>query len=302
MIDLAEYTRTYQLEMSVNDRAAQAQAGFVKHFEDFRDGRPYSIHVLRDWRKSLMSSMKASSRNRYQNAIKTFFRYLRSIDATDVTEAELREVLRRFPIPSVIPKILNRGELSRIMPAVIEHSRRKRRRHIGIGVALALLTGCRPGEVIKMTGEDVDLQEGYIRVYAGKTRRERRVPVDSPILERMLKRLLRMRDLEQRLFADECAFSQFPYFAWREVCDIAKVKRCPPKILRATHIAHVASSHKFSTYELVGRFGHSEGVSHEYYYQPIKGVTGSSIDFWLGCRDELAAMVDDALESERQRA
>lgn len=297
--DLDAYQRVYKLEHAVTDaRARQAVNGFLRPFVAFCAGRDPTAEILKDWRAHLLHSMKASSRNRYMKAVKAYLSYLHDVEGLKLTPEEVARILKPFKEPSRIPHVWDSDQLRKLLPAVVTHANRPKRENLGIGVLLMLCAGLRPGEAISLRRQDIDLKHSWMNVFASKTQKERRIPLDSPALLDLFSRLWKKREPEETWFKPGNNYRQIPFEPWRELLQIAKLKKEPPKILRATHVAHVASSHRFSTYELTGRFGHSEKISHQFYYQPMPDVQGDNVDQWLGCAAELQKLVDHIVRAE----
>ena len=149
-------------------------------------------------------------------------------------------------------------------------------------LALGLLTGARPGEILRMKPEHHQPTRGLL-VYATKTGRERVIPLgDNPELAMLLS--------GARATPTYCA--GFGTFHWDTLCKAALGRTINRKLLRSTHSSYVASSGKIKTeFEYMSRLGHSVDVANAHYRSMITGVTGDTVCEWLGAPNEIRSLV-----------
>ena len=154
-------------------------------------------------------------------------------------------------------------------------------RPVATFLALGLLTGARPGEILRMKPEHHQPTRGLL-VYATKTGRERVIPLgDNPELAMLLS--------GARATPTYCA--GFSTFHWDTLCKAALGRTINRKLLRSTHSSYVASSGKVSEFAYTSRLGHSLDVANSYYRSMISGVAGDTVCEWLGSPNEIRYLV-----------
>ena len=125
--------------------------------------------------------------------IKTFCRFL-------VEEGYLEEdPSERIPVPKVgrrLPQALTKEEIRKLFRAMEGGTRTDRRNEVLFH--LLYVCGLRIGEGVKIRLEDVDLQEGTLRVI-GKGNKERRLYL-KPMTVRLLRKYIKENDITDFLF------------------------------------------------------------------------------------------------------
>jgi integrase len=108
--------------------------------------------------------------------IRRFAEYLAVFDSR--TERLVpRALLRARGIPA--PRILDDGELARLLAAARGGSPRHPLRGLTLSTIMGLLasTGLRSGEAFRLDRADVDLERGHLQIRLTKFRKDRLVPV-----------------------------------------------------------------------------------------------------------------------------
>ena len=152
--------------------------------------------------------LKEASVKRRMACLKAMYRWLEREGTLEVNPFHRLELNIR--LPKRLPRSLTRGELQALLgaahralglgsgPAALERmTRRIRRRRFNDLTALVALellfgTGMRVGELVSITRERLDLEEGVVAIL-GKGERERRVFVAEPALQKLLAAYLAAR-------------------------------------------------------------------------------------------------------------
>lgn len=119
-------------------------------------------------------------------------------------------------------RIFSRDEMRSILEAVdrLPYKPRWPLRHIVLPELFRVLYGCglRVGEATRLRVRDVDLTEGVLRILQGKFRKDRLVPVASPLRDRLMKysRALGPREPDDPFFPS-CRRKQFEGYGCRGI-------------------------------------------------------------------------------------
>lgn len=283
-----------------------------------------TLDDLGDFRKRMAKTdLQNKSINRAMDAARACLNHMRREGFIHLPKDDIGEALKHYDVGSKVNRVLDRDELRRLIKALAKRDDPSRkadvRREITQGpragsvqtfkqsfvkgrkpltpfVALALLTGARPGEIEALTVDDVREGHGNILIRASKTDNEREVPWhDSPLLRELA---LSLRDnpvgknglLVGTVKRDRVArlgkAAKIDLFTDKRGETRSKVNR---QLLRRTCIAHVAAGSTEGEGLLTFRFGHNTATSIKYYRRALHGINerGSTVEQWLGIEDEL---------------
>ncbi len=155
-----------------------------------------TLYAIEDWIGSNhRDGRKPITLNSYWRKLRSFFTYLET--HCDIPSPFTG--LRQPAVPARIPKAMAPAECRRILDAAANipwENAFDRTRAVAM-MAIALFAGLRRAEILKLQYVDVDVQEGLIRVIAGKGRgrgKDRAVPI-APDLRTILVSFLRERRL-----------------------------------------------------------------------------------------------------------
>lgn len=163
--------RDHLVEKGYSGHTIKSYQNDLRHFFTALEGRPINKvrgETLRSYLASLYPGRQSVSVARKVSTLKSFFRFLvrRGIMTTSPAEE-----ISLPKLPKKIPRFLGVDEAFQLMEAA------KSKRDSAI---LELLYGCglRVGELVGLKRNDLDLDEGWIRVL-GKGKKERMVPLGS---------------------------------------------------------------------------------------------------------------------------
>lgn len=258
--------------------------------------------------------LASATRNRHLNAVRAMLHVARGADCIRMSSDDINEQLKPFKVVDQKPTILTQRELRRILRYLPEYDLQ---RHIagrdnkaayqnpqkmrtgtarfkpwGPFVLLAMLTGARPGEVLRIRHGDTDWERGVLGIHDSKRSKFRELPLaDSPCLQQVIRGLEARVEYGGFLCADKDP-NRLPVFnrkAWDRFRGFIGLADLNAKDLRSTCVAHVASASKSTEYMLTERFGHSVKVSVRHYRQPQHGAAnrGESVEDWLGIANEM---------------
>lgn len=181
---LAEFDRHLSQTLGLAVASRQRYCLFVRRFLDGFCG-----DTVPDWSKLRANHLAAfvrqeaarrqrNARNAPITAIRALLRYL-------VSQGEIRDGLHAA-IPTIrqwkhasLPKRLSTDEIERIVTAARKHASQGLRNH-AVVLLLARL-GLRAAEVMTLSLDDIDWTDGYLLIRAGKSRRERRLPLSPEV-------------------------------------------------------------------------------------------------------------------------
>ncbi|MCC7510968.1 MAG: tyrosine-type recombinase/integrase [Planctomycetes bacterium] len=155
---------------------------------------------------------------------------------------------------------------------------------------LLALTGCRLGEALGLTWEDVDLERGRVTIRAQKTGRTRVLPLvgapEGDVAPNFLDLLKAWRkEAPKAVFVlphNGTDLPVFPKSAWQMVNERAELNRIGPQMLRQNFTSYAASLGIPSTVAALWQ-GHSAGVAERHYRaQVLERLPGSSIEESMG--------------------
>jgi len=162
---------------------------------------------------------------------------------------------------------------------------------------LLALTGCRLGEALSLTWEDVNLERGRVTIRAQKTGRTRILPLigapEGDVAPEFLDLLKAWRkEAPEAVYVlphNGTAEPVFSKSAWQMVNARAKLDRIGPQMLRQNFTSYAASLGIPSTVAALWQ-GHSTGVAERHYRaQVLERHNGRSIEEAMGLAD-LCAM------------
>ena len=127
-------------------------------------------------------------------------------------------------------------------PRLLEACRSSRDRRLYPLVLLALATGARRGELLRLKWQDIDLDRGIAVLHETKNDLRRSVPITGPA-SNALGELGRVRSMRSDLiFASSDGSTVFPRWAWQEALKSAKVEGFRFHDLRHSAASYLAMS------------------------------------------------------------
>lgn len=193
-----------------------------KHLEYFYQFDEITIEILHQYvlyRRS--AGVKNSTINRELNVIRSAFNYyLKHKD-----DANFKNRFNGFRLfeDDYIPRFLNASECSKLLT----ESKRYGNFYLHDYILLLLNTGCRSGELLKLTWENVYLNDRYFIVRNSLSKNEK--TVYKPLNDSAITALLRMRNHRKWVFYNEKTNDHYRTFYKRfssavERADIGKVR------------------------------------------------------------------------------
>jgi integrase/recombinase XerD len=171
-----QFINYLRIERGLADNTIQSYSRDLTRFFQYLEDR--SLSPLRLSRDQIMDyvvligkGLSARSVARNLSTIKTFFRFLSAEGAIKNNPARLLETPR---IARRLPKILNRGEVERLISQPDTSKARGQRDRAMLEVLYA--TGLRVSELVGLKVLSVNLEAGYVRTL-GKGSKERAVPI-----------------------------------------------------------------------------------------------------------------------------
>lgn len=287
---IAAYAKTHGSPQSVS-----AVRLWVPMFTDYINARPDGLTApaLQGFREHLIDEdYKPSSINRAIGAVRGYLKHLRIRGAMPIDSELVSLALPPAKLQAMMPVVLTREEIVKLVEGACANELFGCERHLVMAddvwrptvmfLALGLLTGMRPGEILRCSPEHHQPARGLM-VYATKTGRERCIPLsDNPELAALL---------------SGAGSGMEPYcvgFSTRGFDDLCRAtlgRTINRKVLRSTHSSYVASSGKVSEFMYCARLGHTLEVANAHYRSPIQGVTGDTVAEWYGCADKIRSLV-----------
>jgi len=171
-----QFINYLRIERGLADNTIQSYSRDLTRFFQYLEDR--SLSPLRLSRDQIMDyvvligkGLSARSVARNLSTIKTFFRFLSAEGTIKNNPARLLETPR---IARRLPKILNRGEVERLISQPDTSKARGQRDRAMLEVLYA--TGLRVSELVGLKVLSVNLEAGYVRTL-GKGSKERAVPI-----------------------------------------------------------------------------------------------------------------------------
>lgn len=277
-LDPAKYLKAYASTHS-STQSVNAVKLWVPMFCAYIDGQADGLSAgnLAGFREHLVSEGYApSSINRAIGAVRGYLKHLRLRGDLLIDSELVSLALPPAKQARMVPVVLTREEIGKLCNAATNKG-------VATFLALGLLTGMRPGEILRCKPSDYHPSRGLL-VYATKTGRERCIPLsDNPDLAMLLSSGGQGDD-------PYCGFS-FSTRHFEAMCKAAIGRVLNRKVLRSTHSSYLASSGKVSEFSYCSRLGHGLEVANEHYRSMIQGVTGDTVAQWLGCEPEIQALV-----------
>lgn len=203
---------------------------------------------VRAWIQSLAeASYRASSISRKLSAIKQFARFLVSEGRITLDFSELLQAPKHR---RAVPESLSSDEIERLLSAPSRHSAQGLRDRALL--ELMYSSGLRISELCQLTLQDVDEEEAFVKVVAGKRGKDRLVPVGRQALEALRTYLVQARPqlvgggTGSFLFLSSRggALSRKTVWYWiREYAKRADIKKpVKPHLLRHSFATHLLSN------------------------------------------------------------
>jgi integrase len=175
-----DHKRSYGIEFYYVDRTLVPFFGRLRLTEI----NPIRVELFKQ--KRLRDGLKKSSINREIGLLKSMLNRavkLGTIGAHPAEGVKLFEV----DDPSVSDRVLSSEEETRLLTACDESELRYRAPHLKLVILVALYTGLRRGEILRLRWSDIDFEKGRLRVLKSKSRAGRRhVNLNSMLHGRLL--------------------------------------------------------------------------------------------------------------------
>lgn len=272
------------------------------------------LNQYRAWLSRTGGALSPATKNRHLTAAKALLTWSRRQGYTRLTSDDIADSLFPFREEVRQPRVLSESQLRRLVAAVHKHdaaryfaSREDKSAYftgkpeqpgtsrfapLAPFVTLALLTGARPGEVLALKWEDVDLERQEVRIWGSKTGRQRAITLeDCPLLREFLA-ALKLRSKGQSHVCGDTE-SGGPRVirrtSWQRLARMAQLAGLPRKALRSTCVSYLANRSPYSEAALSLRFGHGADVSKRHYRAAVAGYRSEAvtIEAWLGVENIL---------------
>lgn len=261
---LLKYLHNLQ-DVTPSKASRNAAALWLRKFDAVVRDNPITTKTLMAFRDSLKHYAPASA-NRGIAVVRAFLKHQR-LCGEPLPDSELcAEALKPYKVVTSVPRFLSGSEIAALCNT-------RAPRPVETFLALGLLTGARPGEILAMQPAHHRPTQGLV-VYAPKTRRERIVPLHD---SQSLASLLSCGGGGDAAYCDG-----FKITAWGHLTTAALGRKVPPKILRSTWSSYAASSGKIPERLYAARAGHGIDVAYQFYAAPLQGVTGDTVEEWYG--------------------
>ncbi len=183
-VEIERYLVHLEEGRNASTHTIRAYSADLVHLAGFLEGHGISAAAeittlhLRMWLADLTETgLSPVTRARKLSAVRAFFRFLARKELVPGNPAAALRSPRR---PGRLPKFLTTAETSRLLSAPGEEDRFATRDRAILEFLYS--TGCRVGELVALSEEDVD-QRGAVARIMGKGRRERLAPLGSFALE-----------------------------------------------------------------------------------------------------------------------
>ena len=255
-------------------------------FDAWRAGRTIDGALLLDYRAHLEARYPApSSRNRHLSALKPYLNELRIRGEVALTRDDIRDSLHWWTVPQHEPDVLTQAEVKALVVAATSSDVDPR---LARFVLIGLTTGARLGELQFLTGAAF-YESKVLRIYASKTQRARRVPLNySQTLTALSSRLLGRPELLVGYTRISMQL-QRPWAALLKAAGLPNTHE--PRCLRRTAASFAASSGKVPAVWLAEWFGHSDKVADRFYRLAQTEAAGDTIEEWYGCPAEFKLLL-----------
>ena len=281
-LDATPYLKSYRETHGPSSVAAADL--WIPKLVTYLGDQPLSAEALYNWRQSLVTvGYKPSSINRAIATVRGFLKYLRIKGLHNIDSELLGDALAPARVSTMLPTVLTRDEIKNLCITAGCASRMalEYNRPVATFLVLGLLTGMRPGEILRCRPEHHKPERGLL-IYSTKLGKERCVPLaDNPELAMLL----------SGAPAAPTYCAGFSTFHWDALTKAALGRTINRKLLRSTHSSYLASSGKISEFAYCSRMGHTLEVANNYYRSMISGVTGDTVADWLGAKAEIVALV-----------
>jgi integrase len=161
------HRRSYGVEFYYVNRTLVPFFGRLR----LKEIKPFQVELFKQ--KRLRDGLKKSSINREIGLLKSILNRavkLQTIDANPARDAELFEL----DDSSVSDRVLSNQEEIKLLVACDESELRYRAPHLKFVILVALYTGLRRGEILRLRWSDIDFEKNRLRVRKSKTKAGRR--------------------------------------------------------------------------------------------------------------------------------
>lgn len=259
-----------------------------KEFDAWLGDKPLDTLALLDWRKHVDQRWPApASKNRAMSSVRCLLHWARLSKICTLSRDDISDCLKAWPVPASIPKRLDSEQVVTLISAALKYQRAQAV-HLRRYILLALTMGARVDELVQLEGTAFDVINQEVKVFASKTRRERRVPMRWSIT---LKEIAPMVSTKGKLFKFTGPRGCPNPVQWNNMLAGTGLK-VTLRELRATCASFVASSGKVPQAWLSSWFGHGDAVAFKYYHNPIQNVTGEVVEDWYGCPDLMRKLLN----------
>lgn len=276
---------------------------YLDHFTQWLGDREITPAVLRAF-KIHLCSMKGrtgkpaapATAKRYLDALKPHLRDLRLDGKHGISDDDLKHILKAPRIPAPPPPVaLLPEEIRALLVAAKEFPDKS----YAWFTLLALTTGVRPGSVLGIQWDKFSLAEGTLSIYAGKTNSWHKIPLKwSATLTRMAQEASTRRGLVFVINGPRGMPRTGKRGAWTELMASAGLPPYMPKTLRRAVATAVAGSGHLSMVEYSRWLGHSTLIADKHYWDGnMAPKQGATVEAWLNCETEFAALLGRCLEA-----
>lgn len=252
----------------------------AKRWERWVKGRELAPRTLQDFRLYIATKTDSNpTRNLWLSNTSSYLKWLMAGGyITAITEADVKRILRKFPVGRELVQILSQDEIRRV---VVEAGEYRGKYPVGCLVLAALVTGARRGELTGLGIRDIDPDNQKIILSGSKGRQPREFPFElmgcASKLFREVKRTMRRFVWEQR--------------AWETIRERAGVPSVKFKTFRACFSSYAKSAG--ANPWLIDQFlGHTAQVAKSSYDRALVGITGDNAPQWYGCEDAFQVAVE----------
>lgn len=237
---------------------------------NWASGRPVSLESLHEFHDYL--AKKRKWKPRYKNLImaqvKALLNWMRKRGHHDLTSTQISDALESFPYDREPPVVLTVPQIRAIAQACKDSDD-----PTGRMILAVMLTGTRYNEILSLKPTDITEQGVTVTGENSKNRNGRTIPAHI---------------LGDRVMAlmQGAAFS-WRRSVWNAIQEQSGVK-VPIKALRSTWGTYAVSRGILNPWQAAKVCGHTLAVAEQNYYgAPIFGLTGDTVDEWLGISDML---------------
>jgi integrase len=270
------------------EQEGTSQGRFLRAFDAWLGNKPITLETLMQYRAHTRRAYgKPSSANRYLGALGPALRWARLTGNAKISKDDISDALQAFKVEASEPAVASRAQLKAILKAVHDCDSFKAAPDYRRFCLLALTTGARVGELVRLKASDFDVENGLIRIDATKTNSKRVVPVQwSLSLQALLPHLAKRRGPMFTL----CGPRHGPHPPYWETMFGNLGFPFVAKSMRSTAEAYYHNSGIVPYDTVLRMFGHSSAISLKNYGGIVGQVTGRYVEEWMDCKLEFESL------------